>query len=264
MTDETTHPPLEEILEKIFGPVGHATPEQAYWPRPTVIQAAHDYTHHRRRRRMNNPDTLNGLTIHQWKSKWEAAKRHAQEVEEAISRRNAENKQLRIEKWEHRDVVDGKTAKEWRDEARGWETDYCIQNRIIESLEKKQKDPVTLVQAAWDAAYPIPDGATIPANARYMYRNKGGAISACETREIPLEPYLQSKTCEYRTLTPTPAPKPEPWEEPRFCHANGNFYKRIRNEYGNYWRRTGSNDTYTREDMAKLNPKPVTIEGDEQ
>ena len=32
MTDETTHPPLEEILEKIFGPVGHATPEQAYWP----------------------------------------------------------------------------------------------------------------------------------------------------------------------------------------------------------------------------------------
>ncbi|MCT1790642.1 hypothetical protein [Dermabacter hominis] len=120
------------------------------------------------------------------------------------------------------------------------------------------------IEAAWNAAYPIPDGATIPANARYMYRNKGGAISACETREIPLEPYLQSKTCEYRTLTPTPAPKPEPWEEPRFCHANGNFYKRIRNEYGNYWRRTGSNDTYTREDMAKLNPKPVTIEGDEQ
>ncbi|WP_144245926.1 hypothetical protein [Dermabacter hominis] len=52
MTDETTHPPLEEILEKIFGPVGHATPEQAYWPRPNVIQAAHDYTHHLRRGRM--------------------------------------------------------------------------------------------------------------------------------------------------------------------------------------------------------------------
>ena len=52
MTDETPHPPLEEILEKIFGPVGHATPEQAYWPRPNVIQAAHDYTHHLRRGRM--------------------------------------------------------------------------------------------------------------------------------------------------------------------------------------------------------------------
>ena len=52
MTDETTHPPLEEILEKTFGPVGHATPEQAYWPRPNVIQAAHDYTHHLRRGRM--------------------------------------------------------------------------------------------------------------------------------------------------------------------------------------------------------------------
>ncbi|MCT1710231.1 hypothetical protein [Dermabacter hominis] len=44
MTDETTHPPLEEILEKIFGPAGHATPEQAYWPSPSVTQAAHDYT----------------------------------------------------------------------------------------------------------------------------------------------------------------------------------------------------------------------------
>lgn len=52
MTNGATHRPLEEILEKIFGPVGHATPEQAYWPRPNVIQAAHDYTHHLRRGRM--------------------------------------------------------------------------------------------------------------------------------------------------------------------------------------------------------------------
>lgn len=152
---------------------------------------------------MNNPDTLNGLTIHQWKSKWEAAKRHAQEVEEAISRRNAENKQLRIEKWEHRDVVDGKTAKEWRDEARGWETAYSIQNRIIESLEKKQKDPTTLIQTAWDAAYPVPVGATIPAGTPILDRDIEGTSYCPGGFGRPLTIRANSEV-EYRTLTPLP------------------------------------------------------------
>lgn len=155
---------------------------------------------------MNNPDTLNGLTIHQWKSKWEAAKRHAQEVEEAISRRNAENKQLRIEKWEHRDVVDGKTAKEWRDEARGWETAYSIQNRIIEALEKKQNDPATLIQAAWDAAHPVPVGTTIPADTPFMER------IGTDTHYFPTGLSNQytvtpGDTVETRTLTPLPTPE---------------------------------------------------------
>lgn len=259
MTDEITHPPLEEILEKIFGPVGHATPEQAYWPRPNVIQAAHDYTHHRRRRRMNNPDTLNGLTIHQWKSKWEAAKRHAQEVEEAISRRNAENKQLRIEKWEHRDVVDGKTAKEWRDEARGWETAYSIQNRIIESLEKKQKDPVTLVQAAWDAAYPIPAGATIPAKTPLITRGPEGITFTDEGYDFTTRVNGLGDT-EYRTLTPLPEQEPEGWEESRFIYANGKMYERVNGEMGPHWVACGRFlQALDRDEVAKLNPRPIEI-----
>lgn len=36
MTDETNHPPLEEILNKIFGPIGRTTPDQTYWPPPNT------------------------------------------------------------------------------------------------------------------------------------------------------------------------------------------------------------------------------------
>lgn len=36
MTDETNHPPLEEILNKIFGPVGHTTLDQTHWPPPNT------------------------------------------------------------------------------------------------------------------------------------------------------------------------------------------------------------------------------------
>lgn len=210
---------------------------------------------------MNNPDTLNGLTIHQWKSKWEATKRYAQEVEEAISRRNAENKQLRIEKWEHRDVVDGKTAKEWKGEARGWETAYSIQNRIIESLEKKQKDPVTLVQAAWDAAYPVLEGAVIPAGTTVISRNDSGDITF-----VPdgLDTDYRPSGFEYRTITPLPEPKPEPepWETARYCYADGEIFRRTRGHDGVYWTRPGSEIRYYRDYFIRFSPKPIDPEGE--
>lgn len=114
------------------------------------------------------------------------------------------------------------------------------------------------LEAAWNAAHPVLKGATVPEGTPLIMRDPNGSIHINEGYSFSFKVDGYGHT-EYRTLTPLPAPKPESWEEPRFCHANGNFYKRIRNEYGNYWRRTGSNDTYTREDMAKLNPEPVTI-----
>lgn len=43
MTDETNHPPLEEILNKIFGPVGHTTPDQVARDGNPFIQMLYAY-----------------------------------------------------------------------------------------------------------------------------------------------------------------------------------------------------------------------------
>ena len=117
------------------------------------------------------PERLDGLTIREWRSKWEACKRHAQEVEEAISRRNFEAKQLRIEKWEHRDVVDGKTASEWKKEAEGWKTVFDTQERVIEALKKKLAEKETHIltpEQVWESYHEIPEGVdVIPQGVRY-------------------------------------------------------------------------------------------------
>lgn len=115
------------------------------------------------------------------------------------------------------------------------------------------------LEAAWNAAHPIPETiTTIPASTPLITRGPEGIIASSGGYDFAIDARIDGEV-ECRTFMPLHEPKPEPWETAEYCHANGNFYKRLRNEHGTYWRRTGSDATHSREDMAKLNPKPVTI-----
>lgn len=124
-------------------------------------------------------------------------------------------------------------------------------------------DATMFIEAAWNAAYPVPDGATIPVNTGYMYRSTQGTISACKTYETPLRPEPRSQIYEYRTITPLP--EPEPWETARYCYADGLFHERREDEHGTFWLTVEDNPgTYDRAELAKHNPRPVTIEGHDE
>lgn len=207
-------------------------------------------------------DTLDGRTIYEWKSKWEAAKRHAQEVEEAISRRNAENKQLRIEKWEHRDVVDGKTAQEWKEEAKTSECAHRTQQRIIDALEAKAKDPAALIQAAWDAAHPVPVGAVLPAYVPHISRDYDGICYDPSGYSNDLKMHDRG-VVEYRTLAPLTKPEPE-WASAPYVWADHDegrvIYAQYEDGHGQFWAASPGGGTYSRAEMASRNPAPVKEE----
>lgn len=119
-------------------------------------------------------------------------------------------------------------------------------------------DATMFIEAAWNAAHPIPKGAAIPANTPYIYRNTEGTISVCRTYETPLHSGLQSEVGEYRTITPPP--EPEPWETAEYCYAAGMFFERGEEGDGPYW--MGGDccpQRYERDEMIELNPQPVTI-----
>ncbi|MCT1790643.1 hypothetical protein [Dermabacter hominis] len=115
------------------------------------------------------------------------------------------------------------------------------------------------LDAAWELAHEPEDG-VIPANAGYIRLRRsdgkfylshlGPAIDANDGRN------------KRRLLDPPePEAKSEPWEESRFCYAAGMFFERGEEGDGPYW--VGGDccpQRYEREDMAELNPAPVTIE----
>ena len=117
------------------------------------------------------------------------------------------------------------------------------------------------LEAAWELAYEPEDG-VIPRAARYIRREReDGKLS------LPrLGPRMSAKdpSAERRLLdAPEPEPEPEPWEVSQFCYAAGMFFERGEEGDGPYW--IGGDccpQRYEREDMAKLNPTPVTIEGE--
>ena len=141
----------------------------------------------------------------------------------------------------------------------GAETGYPFTPCIVVTTAREALD------AAWELAHPAPKGTIIPAETPLVTRGPEGITFIDEGYNFTTRVNGLGDT-ECRTLTPLPEPEPEPepWEESDYCFANGNFYKRLRHVYAPFWRRVGSETTYFKETMTKLDPRPVTIEGDEQ
>lgn len=120
-------------------------------------------------------------------------------------------------------------------------------------------DASMFIEAAWNAAHPIPEGATIPAGTPVVTRDPRGFSYIGEGLDVRIKPGVNSDF-EYRTLTPLPEPKPEPWETARYCYADGLFHERREDEHGTFWLTVEDNPgTYDRAELAKHNPRPVTI-----
>lgn len=116
------------------------------------------------------------------------------------------------------------------------------------------------LEAAWELAHEPEDG-IIPAMSMHIRRSReGGRLF---TSRAGTDVGATNSHSERRLLDP-PTPKPEPWELTRFCYANGVIYKRLGNDNATYWVRGGDVGSYSREDLMKRNPKPVTIEGDQE
>ena len=177
---------------------------------------------------MNNPDTLNGLTIHQWRDRaLDAEARTAQlkgtikEKDEALARRNT----------------------------RIWELETSASHST----------PAEHIQAAWDKAHPVPVGATIPAGTPILDRDVEGTSYCPGGFGRPLTIGANSEV-EYRTLTPLPEHEPEEWETSRFIYADEQIYERINDKMGPYWMDYGSFlQMLDRDEVAKLNPRPIEI-----
>lgn len=116
------------------------------------------------------------------------------------------------------------------------------------------------MEAAWNAAYPVPEGVTIPAKKAFMEKFSDGEIHYVAQGFTTPYAVQSCDSMRYRTLTPLPEPKPEPWETARYCYADGLFLERREDEHGTFWLTVEDNPgTYDRAELAKHNPRPVTI-----
>lgn len=120
-------------------------------------------------------------------------------------------------------------------------------------------DALMFIEAAWNAAHPVPTGATILAGEPFITRSPEGIRFRVEGYSFPFKPDGRGEA-EHRTITPLPEPKPEPWETSRYCYADGLFHERREDEHGTFWLTVEDNPgTYDRSELAKHNPRPVTI-----
>lgn len=116
------------------------------------------------------------------------------------------------------------------------------------------------LEAALELAHPIPETVTtIPPETPLIAHDHEGITFASEGYDFSLEIDKDSET-KLRTLTPLPEPKPELWETSRFCYADGLFLEREENEHGTLWYTVEeTSEMFGRAELAKLNPRPVTI-----
>ena len=114
------------------------------------------------------------------------------------------------------------------------------------------------LEAAWELAH-VPEDGIIPAMRMHLRRSREDGRLFISLAGTDVE--ATSGRSERRLIDP-PTPKREPWELSRYCHANGDFYERFQDSWGAYWKRPAETLFYRRKDLAKLNPKPVTIEGE--
>lgn len=108
------------------------------------------------------------------------------------------------------------------------------------------------LDAAWELAY---ETDRIPANTPYIYRTSDNVTRTSEGRTVD----LYAGHGRLRLIDP-PEPEPEPWELARYCYADGLFHERREDEHGTFWLTVEDNPgTYDRAELAKHNPRPVTI-----
>ena len=153
------------------------------------------------------------------------------------------------------DVNDLDARSVTREEAiEGGKTGYPFTPCIVVTTAREA------LEAAWELAYEPEDG-LIPADTRYIRRDRSDG----ELLLGLLGPAVDADgICAERRLLDPPAPEPEPWELSRFCYADGNIYERIQGSNVTYWVRPGGEGVYRRIYLKPRNPRPVTIEGDEQ
>lgn len=114
------------------------------------------------------------------------------------------------------------------------------------------------LEAAWELAHE-PEGGIIPASSMHLRRNRenGQLFMLRSAAEVEA-----TNSYSERRLIDPPTPQREPWELSRYCHADGDIYMRFHNLGDTYWMRHGDRTHYRREDLAKLNPKPIDIRGE--
>ena len=133
--------------------------------------------------------------------------------------------------------------------------------RIIEN-----PNPAALIQAAWDAAHEVPEGAVIPAGMAHIVRWHDGTYSFRSEHESIDPGRITTFIRQFRTLEPLPEPEPE-WVKADFVWADScdvrTIYERNETPQGReYWTTTGSSASYTRDQVSTLNPVPVKGEGE--
>lgn len=116
------------------------------------------------------------------------------------------------------------------------------------------------LEAAWELAHEPEDG-IIPANSTHLRRDREDGRLFMSRAGTDLE--ATDSYSEHRFIDP-PTPEPEPWELARYCHGDGDIYERFQDARGVYWMRPAYQLFYSRTDLAKLNPRPVTIEGEDE
>ena len=116
------------------------------------------------------------------------------------------------------------------------------------------------LEAAWELAHEPEDG-VIPVGSAYLLRSSRGDTPVSSSAGTDLKAI--NGMGERRLLDPPepePEPTPEPWELSRFCYADGDIYERFQDDKGDCWMRTAEHLPHHREDLAKLNPKPLDLE----
>ena len=146
-------------------------------------------------------------------------------------------------------------------------TDYSVTRNEAKDISEYDGDfkPCIVVttarealKAAWELAHEPEDG-VIPADAGYIrLRRSDGKFYLSH-----LGPAIDANdTLGKRRLLDPPEPKPEPWEESRYCYADGEIFRRTRGYDGVYWTRPGSEIRYYRDYFIRFSPKPIDPEGD--
>ncbi|QEU11632.1 hypothetical protein [Dermabacter vaginalis] len=117
------------------------------------------------------------------------------------------------------------------------------------------------LEAAWELAH-VPEDGIIPANSMHLRRNREDGRLFMSRAGTDME---ATNSHSERRLIDLPTPKPEPWEQSRYCYADGLFLERREDEHGTFWRTVEEiPDTYDHAELAEHNPRPVTIEGEDE
>ncbi|MGX6402810.1 hypothetical protein [Dermabacter hominis] len=111
------------------------------------------------------------------------------------------------------------------------------------------------LEAAWELAHETRE---IPAHTPHIFRASDTNIQVSNGEPGD----LYAGHGRLRLIDP---PEPEPWELSRYCHADGLFLERQKDEHGTFWRTVEKTpEAYDRAELATHNPRPVTIEGEKE